>query len=97
MMPSSGLRLAGDEYAPWAGHQAGDTAEIARCLMSDGLLDFISITSGSIYTGHSPARSISTASFATCIWQQASKTCSRAAGFRPKAASSIPRWRQAAG
>ncbi|MER2601754.1 MAG: NAD(P)-binding protein, partial [Candidatus Competibacter phosphatis] len=47
-----GLRLAGDEYAPWAGIKPEDAAEIARCLTSDGLLDFISVTSGSIYTGH---------------------------------------------
>ena len=47
-----GLRLAGDEYAPWAGIKPEDAAEIARCLASDGLLDFISVTSGSIYTGH---------------------------------------------
>lgn len=47
-----GLRLCGDEYAPWAGVKPEDAAEIAQCLESDGLLDFISVTSGSIYTGH---------------------------------------------
>jgi mycofactocin system FadH/OYE family oxidoreductase 2 len=47
-----GLRLAGDEYAPWAGIKPEDAAEITRCLASDGLLDFISVTSGGIYTGH---------------------------------------------
>jgi mycofactocin system FadH/OYE family oxidoreductase 2 len=47
-----GLRLAGDEYAPWAGIKPEDAAEIARHLAGDGLLDFISVTSGSIYTGH---------------------------------------------
>ncbi len=47
-----GLRLVGDEYAPWAGIKPEDAAEIARHLAGDGLLDFISVTSGSIYTGH---------------------------------------------
>ncbi len=47
-----GLRLSGDEYAPWAGIKPEDAAEIARLLADDGLLDFISVTSGSIYTGH---------------------------------------------
>lgn len=47
-----GLRLAGDEYAPWAGIKPEDAAQIARLLETDGMLDFISVTSGSIYTGH---------------------------------------------
>ncbi|CDH43835.1 tRNA-dihydrouridine synthase [Candidatus Contendibacter odensensis] len=47
-----GLRLCGDEYAPWAGIKPEDAAEIAQHLAGDGLLDFISVTSGSIYTGH---------------------------------------------
>ncbi|HRD48788.1 MAG: FAD-dependent oxidoreductase [Candidatus Competibacter sp.] len=47
-----GLRLVGDEYAPWAGIKPEDAAEIARHLGGDRLLDFISVTSGSIYTGH---------------------------------------------
>ena len=47
-----GLRLCGDEYAPWAGIKPEDAAEIAQHLADDGRLDFISVTSGSIYTGH---------------------------------------------
>jgi len=47
-----GLRLCGDEYAPWAGIKPEDAAEIAQHLADDGLLDFFSVTSGSIYTGH---------------------------------------------
>jgi len=47
-----GLRLVGDEYAPWAGIKPEDAAEIARLLAADGGLDFISVTSGSIYSGH---------------------------------------------
>lgn len=47
-----GLRLCGDEYAPWAGIKPEDAAEIAQHLTDDSRLDFISVTSGSIYTGH---------------------------------------------
>lgn len=47
-----GLRLSGDEYAPWAGLKPEDAIEIARMLAEDGLLDYISVTSGSIYSGH---------------------------------------------
>jgi mycofactocin system FadH/OYE family oxidoreductase 2 len=47
-----GLRLSGDEYAPWAGLKPEDVREIARRLAGDGRLDFISVTSGSIYTRH---------------------------------------------
>src|SRR5258706_1789934 len=47
-----GLRLCGDEYGPWAGLRPADAAEIARLLADDGLLDFISVTSGSIYSLH---------------------------------------------
>ncbi len=50
--PIVGLRLSGDEYAPWAGLKPEDTAEIARLLAEDGQLDFISVTSGSIYSSH---------------------------------------------
>ncbi|MGB0385009.1 MAG: FAD-dependent oxidoreductase [Ardenticatenaceae bacterium] len=45
-----GVRLSGDEYAPWAGLKAEDAAEIARLLAEDGHIDFLSITSGSIFT-----------------------------------------------
>jgi mycofactocin system FadH/OYE family oxidoreductase 2 len=47
-----GLRLCGDEYAPWAGIKPEDAVEIAQVLASEGQLDFISVTSGSIYSGH---------------------------------------------
>jgi mycofactocin system FadH/OYE family oxidoreductase 2 len=47
-----GLRLVGDEYAPWAGIKPEDAAEIAQLLAADGMLDFISITGGSIYSTH---------------------------------------------
>ena len=47
-----GLRLVGDEYAPWAGIKPEDAAEIARRLTEDGAVDFIAVTSGSIYSTH---------------------------------------------
>ena len=47
-----GLRLSADEHAPWAGLKPEDAAEIAGLFDSDGILDFISVTSGSIYSGH---------------------------------------------
>lgn len=47
-----GLRLSADEHAPWAGIKPEDAAEIARLLVADGMIDFISVTSGSIYSGH---------------------------------------------
>jgi len=47
-----GLRLSADEYAPWAGIKPEDAAEIARTIAADGLIDFISVTSGSIFSGH---------------------------------------------
>lgn len=50
--PVVGLRLCGDEYAPWVGIKPEDAAEIAAILTEGGLIDFVSVTSGSIYTGH---------------------------------------------
>ena len=50
--PVVGLRLAGDEHAPWAGIKPEDAVEIARLLAGDGLVDFVSVTSGSIYSSH---------------------------------------------
>lgn len=47
-----GLRLCGDEHAPWAGLKPEDAAELAGLLAADGHLDYISVTSGSIYSGH---------------------------------------------
>ncbi len=47
-----GLRLSADEYAPWAGIKPEDAAEIAGLLAVDGVIDFISVTSGSIYSAH---------------------------------------------
>ncbi len=47
-----GLRLSGDEHAPWAGLKPEDFAEIARLLTNDHQIDYLSVTSGSIYTLH---------------------------------------------
>lgn len=45
-----GLRLTVDEYAPWAGITPEQAEEIAMKLTNDGLLDFFSISVGSIYS-----------------------------------------------
>lgn len=50
--PLVGLRLCADEYAPWAGIKPEDAPEIARLLTEGGQIDFISVTSGSIFTLH---------------------------------------------
>ncbi|HMQ31080.1 MAG TPA: FAD-dependent oxidoreductase [Chloroflexaceae bacterium] len=50
--PLLGLRLCADEYAPWAGIKPDDAPAIARLLAAGGQLDFVSVTSGSIYTLH---------------------------------------------
>jgi mycofactocin system FadH/OYE family oxidoreductase 2 len=47
-----GLRLSVDEHAPWAGIKLEDAVEIAQMLVADGGLDFLSVTTGSIFTGH---------------------------------------------
>lgn len=47
-----GLRISGDEYAPWAGIKPEDATEIARLLTADHQIDYVSVTSGSIYTLH---------------------------------------------
>ncbi len=49
---SLGLRLCGDEYAPWAGLKPEDSQAIAVALAAGGLLDYIAVTVGSIYSGH---------------------------------------------
>ena len=46
-----GLRISADEYAPWAG-LVPDTAAEAAALLSAEHVDFVSVTSGSIYTAH---------------------------------------------
>ncbi len=50
--PVVGLRLSADEHAPWAGIKPEDAVEIARLLVADGGLDFLSLTTGSIFSSH---------------------------------------------
>ncbi len=52
-----GLRLSCDEYAPWAGIQPADSLEIAQALTASGEVDYLVVTTGSIYSIHatSPA------------------------------------------
>ncbi len=45
-----GVRVVGDEYAPWAGLVPETAAEAAALLAKDA--DFVSVTSGSIYSLH---------------------------------------------
>src|SRR6266545_1527224 len=47
-----GLRVSADEHAPWAGLKPEDLVEIVRLLAAGGQIDFVSVTSGRIYTGH---------------------------------------------
>ncbi|NTU84899.1 MAG: 2,4-dienoyl-CoA reductase, partial [Chloroflexales bacterium] len=47
-----GLRISGDEHAPWAGLKPEDAAEIAGLLTADHQIDYVSVTSGSIYSLH---------------------------------------------
>lgn len=60
-----GIRLCGDEYAPWGGLTPDDAVEIARELEKLGVLDYITVAVGSLfsiqmswatyYTGDGPA------------------------------------------
>ena len=45
-----GLRLACDEYAPWAGLKPEDAIEVARLLCEKGEIDYLVVVTGSIYT-----------------------------------------------
>lgn len=52
--PLVGLKLCGDEYAPWAGIKPEDGVEIALEIVGDEQIDidYLTITSGSIFSGH---------------------------------------------
>ncbi|MEN6461741.1 MAG: FAD-dependent oxidoreductase [Syntrophomonas sp.] len=45
-----GLRLCGDEFAPWGGITPQDAMEIARNLARLNIIDYLAITVGSLYT-----------------------------------------------
>jgi mycofactocin system FadH/OYE family oxidoreductase 2 len=47
-----GLRLCGDEFAPWGGLTPDDAAEIACILEKLNVLDYITVAVGSLYTPH---------------------------------------------
>ena len=47
-----GLRLCGDEFAPWAGLTPEAAREIAGQLAADHQIDYIAVAVGSIYSGH---------------------------------------------
>ncbi len=93
---SSGLRLVGDEYAPWAGIKPEDAAEIAGLLAVDGAIDFISVTSGSIYSGSpDPARPLRAARASPRIWRRVIKAAVTRAGVRARQHRRSGRWRPA--
>lgn len=50
--PVVGLRLSVDEHAPWAGIKPDDAVEIAQLLVAGGGLDFLSVTTGSLFSTH---------------------------------------------
>jgi len=47
-----GLRLCGDEYAPWGGLTPEQSWDIATYLCRDGLFDYLTVEVGSIYSVH---------------------------------------------
>ncbi|MDQ2906202.1 MAG: FAD-dependent oxidoreductase [Ktedonobacteraceae bacterium] len=47
-----GVRLCGDELAPWAGITPEQGLEIARLLTETGRIDYMTITMGSIFSTH---------------------------------------------
>lgn len=47
-----GLRLCGDEYAPWGGLTPEQAAEIARYLVECGSIDYVTVEVGSIFSSH---------------------------------------------
>ncbi len=55
-----GLRLSCDEYAPWAGLKPEDGLEVAVELCQSGEVDYLVVTTGSIYTMHLTAPAMHT-------------------------------------
>ena len=47
-----GLRLCGDEYAPWGGLAPEDLAKIAEYLINQEQIDYIAVENGSLYSSH---------------------------------------------
>jgi len=47
-----GLRLCGDEFAPWGGLTPQDAVGIARNLVGLNIIDYLTVTVGSLYTLH---------------------------------------------
>ena len=50
--PLLGLRLCGDEYAPWGGLTPADAAGISALVLAAGGVDYLSIQMGGPYTVH---------------------------------------------
>jgi len=47
-----GLRVCGDEYAPWGGLRPEDSRDIVTYLLQDGLVDYLTVEVGSLYSVH---------------------------------------------
>jgi 2,4-dienoyl-CoA reductase-like NADH-dependent reductase (Old Yellow Enzyme family) len=47
-----GMRFCADELAPWAGLTPEQSVEIARLLTTSGRVDYITVTTGSIFSTH---------------------------------------------
>ncbi len=56
--PIVGLRLCGDEYAPWGGLKPEDSRDLALHLCSGGLVDYVAVEVGSIYSLYLTAASM---------------------------------------
>ncbi len=56
--PLVGLRLCGDEFAPWGGLKPEDCRDLALNLVDGGLVDYVAVEVGSIYSRHLTAASM---------------------------------------
>lgn len=56
--PLVGLRLCGDEFAPWGGLKPEDCRDLALHLCGGGLVDYVAVEVGSIYSLHLTAASM---------------------------------------
>ena len=56
--PIVGLRICGDEYAPWGGLKPEDSRDLVLHLCGGGLVDYVAVEVGSIYSLHLTAASM---------------------------------------
>ena len=77
--PILGVRVVGDEYAPWAGLTPESAAEAAALLAKDAT--FVSVTSGSIYSLHMTRAG---------LYAAPGHSAGLAATIKPKLPASVP-------